>query len=106
MDARVKILSFILFTKGILRRFLKQPVEWTRERGTHSNGSQIIVEQNAYCMYHLTCIESAYLRPHNLRVYSEVTQFSSQTTGCGPRICIFKECPQISSNAGGPKPTA
>ena len=52
MDARVKILSFILFTieKGILRRFLKQPVEWTRERRSHSNGSQIIVEQNAYCI--------------------------------------------------------
>lgn len=52
MEARVQILSFILFTieKGILRRFLKQPVEWTRERGTHSNGCQIIVEQNAYCI--------------------------------------------------------
>lgn len=52
MDARVQILSFILFTieKGILRRFLKQPVEWTRERGAHSNGSQIVVEQDACCI--------------------------------------------------------
>ena len=101
MYASVKILSFIMFImeRGILRRLLKQPVEWTKKRQTHSSGSQSIAQWNTYCITY-----------HVLKMLISGPTISGCTQGLRPLghglgICIFLRRSQTNFNAGGPKPT-